>query len=66
MPGIARKLEEIDQAMGSVATQEDLADFLGVPENALKVNGLVEDIRDALMDYQVCSPKRLALIVANI
>jgi len=39
--------------MGSVATQEDLAIFLGVPENAQKVNGLVEDIRDALMDYQV-------------
>jgi len=43
--------------MGSVATQEDLAVFLGVPDNALKVNGLVEDIRGALMDYQVCSPK---------
>jgi len=39
--------------MGSVATQEDLASFLGAPENAQKVNGLVEDIRDALMDYQV-------------
>jgi len=39
--------------MGPVATQEDLGLFLGVPENARKVNGLVEDIRDALMDYQV-------------
>jgi len=39
--------------MGSVATQEGLARFLGIPKNAQKVNGLVEDIRDALMDYQV-------------
>jgi len=52
--------------MGSVATREDLALFLGIPENALKVNGLVEDIRDALMDYQVCSPKRLALVIVDI
>jgi len=46
-------LEEIGQTMGSVATQEGLARFLGVPKNAQEVNGLVEDIRDALMDYQV-------------
>jgi len=39
--------------MDPVATQEDLALFLGIPKNAQKVNGLVEDIRDALMDYQV-------------
>jgi len=45
--------------MGSVATQEDLAPFLGIPKNVQKVNGLVEDIRDALMDYQVWSPKDL-------
>ena len=56
---MARKLEEIGQAMGSVATQEDLAPFLGIPKNVQKVNGLVEDIRDALMDYQVWSPKDL-------
>ena len=59
-------MEEIGQAMGSVATREDLALFLGIPENAQKVNGLVEDIRDALMDYQVWSSKRLAPIIANM
>jgi len=52
--------------MGSVAAQEGLTRFLGIPENAQKVNGLVEDIRDALMDYQVWFPKRLALAVADI
>jgi len=59
MPWITRKLEEIGQAIGLVATQEDLALFLGIPENALKVNDLVEDVRDALMNYQVWSPRSL-------
>jgi len=66
MLGIVRKLEEIGQAMGSVATRNDLALFFGIPENARKLNDLVEDIRDALMEYQVRSPKRLALVAANM
>jgi hypothetical protein len=28
--------------------------FLANTENAQMINGLVEDIREALMDYQVC------------
>jgi len=36
-----------------MATQEDLALFLRNPGNAQKLNGLVQDIRDALIDYQV-------------
>jgi len=52
--------------MGSVATQEGLARFLGIPKNAQEVNGLVEDVRDALVDYQVWLSKRLVLIVADI
>jgi len=42
--------------MDSITTQKDLAPFLNEPENAQKVNGLVQDIRYALMNYQVCSP----------
>ena len=52
--------------MGSVATRKDLMDFLKNPENAWNLNGLVEDIRYALIDYQVCIPKRLALPVPDI
>jgi len=52
--------------MGSVVTKEGLALFLRIPKNAQEVNGLVEDTRDALMDYQVWFPKRLALVVADI
>ena len=43
--GITRKLEEVGQTIGSITAQEDLAGFLNNPENARKLNGLVEDIR---------------------
>ena len=57
--GASRKLKEIGKAMNSITTQEDLADFLKVPGNAQGLNSLVEDIRYALIDYQVCILKRL-------
>ena len=53
----SRKLKEIEQSMDSITTQEDLTLFLNDPENAQRLNGLVEDIRYALMEYQVCAPK---------
>jgi len=52
--------------MVSMTTQKDLALFLKNPKNARKLNGLVQDIRHALMDYQVCPTKWLALAVLNI
>jgi len=58
---IARKLKDISQAMDLMTTRKDLAPFLKNPENAYKANGQVEDIRSALMDYQVCSQKNLLL-----
>ena len=57
MHGVARKLEEIGQAMHPMTARSDLADFLDSPENAQKFNGLVEDIRHALIDYHVCAPE---------
>ena len=56
--GVARKLKEVDQVMGSMTSQNNLVDFLDDPENAQRVNSLVEDIHYALMDYQVCAPKK--------
>ena len=64
--GDSRKLEEIGKAMNSMKTQEDLADFLKDPENAQRLNSLVEDIRYALIDYQVRIPKRLTTNLSNI
>ena len=54
---IARKLEEAGQAMDSIATLNDLPNFLNDPENAQKLNGLVDDIRHALIEYRVSTPK---------
>ena len=54
------------QVMDAMMTQENLAHFLSVPENAQRVNSLVEDVRYALMEYQVCAPERLNSIVSNI
>ena len=55
--GLCRKLEEIGRDMVSMTTQEGFSRFLDNPENAQGVNRLVEDIRYALVDYQVCTPK---------
>jgi len=52
--------------MGSMTAQRDLIHFLGNPENVQKFDGLVEDIHDALMGYQVCTPKQLTFAISNI
>ena len=62
---VTRKLKVIDQALDSITTQNDLAKFLTNTENAQKLDGLVVDICDALMGYQVCTPKLLPLIASN-
>ena len=64
--GVSRKLKVASQAMDSMMAREDLVDFLNNPENSLRLNGLVEDVRCALMDYQVCTSKRLTLTVSDI
>ena len=43
--------------MDSIKTQSDLPGFLNDPENAQRLNTLVEDIRYAFTDYQVCTSK---------
>ena len=61
---ITRKLEEVHQDLTLLAEQERAKGFFYNVENADKLGGLVEDIRDAMMEYQVrmqnCSfPPRL-------
>ena len=65
LTGIARKLKEVGRALDSITTRWDLARFLNKTENAQKLNGLVEDIRDALMAYQVCTSKPHVHITSN-
>lgn len=49
-----------------MTAENDLTHFLKNPENALEFNGLVEDIRGALMDYQVCALESFVFTVPNI
>jgi len=51
--GIIRKLEGVRQALDPMATQNDIVQFLSNAENAQKLNDLVDDIREAVIDYQV-------------
>jgi len=46
--------------------QKDIAQFLNNTENAQKLNDLVDDIREAVMDYQVRIPKAPAPVMPNI
>ena len=62
---ITRKLKEVNQALDSITTQNDLAQFLSNSKNAQELNGLVEDIHDAFIGYQVCAPKLLTCIPPN-
>jgi len=52
--------------MESLTIQDNLVDFLNDPENAQRVDDLVEDISYALMDYQVCTATQNHLIIPNI
>jgi hypothetical protein len=55
--GILRKLEDVSKALDQMTTQKDVAQFLSNTENAQKLNELVDDIREAMVAYQVCTPK---------
>jgi hypothetical protein len=49
-----------------MATQRDIVQFLNNTDNAQKLNGLVDDIREAVIDYQVRISEGLALIMSNV
>ena len=50
---ISRKLEEIHRELDLLAGQGKTSGFLANAETAQKISGLVEDIREVMMDYQV-------------
>ena len=50
---ISRKLEEIHQELDLLVGQGKAVGFLANAETAQKISGLVEDIREVMMDYQV-------------
>lgn len=50
-------LEDICQDLTLLAEQGKVVGFLANTRNAQRINGLVEDIHEAMVDYQVCVSK---------
>jgi len=52
--GIGRQLQDVRQDLALLGEQGKVKGFFNNVKNADKLSGLVEDIRDAMIDYQVC------------
>ena len=52
---IYRKLQDIRRGLAPLEEQGEAEGFFNNTENAGKLVGLVEAIRDAIMEYQVCA-----------
>ena len=50
-----RKLGSIHRELALLGEQGKSKGFFNNVENSGKLGGLVEDVRDAIMDYQVCA-----------
>ena len=62
---IVKKLEDVRQTLDVIAAQTNVSQFLDNAENAQKLNDLMDDICEAMMDYQVRISKELALVPSN-
>jgi len=51
---IGRKLQDIRQDLALLEEQGKVEGFFSSIKNADKIGGMVEDIRGAMIDYQVC------------
>ena len=54
LQAIGRKLDDVLEELKLLKKQGKVEGFFTNAENADKLAGLVEDVRDAVMDYQVC------------
>ena len=52
--GTARSLEDICRGLARLEEQGKVEGFFNNVENADKLSGAVEDIRDAVIEYQAC------------
>ena len=64
--GAVRKLENIHQELKPLEKQAWAEGFFNNIKNADKLGGLVEDIRDAVMHYQVCNWNELVTFMPDI
>ena len=63
---IGRKLEDIRQDLALLGEQGKAKGFFNNVENAEKLGGLIEDVRDAVMDYQVCASNNVPSSPSNL
>ena len=47
-------MENVRQDLALLEAQGNIEGFFSNTENADKLSGLLEDIRDAMLEYQVC------------
>jgi len=57
-------LEDVCKSLVPMAAQKDIAQFLNNAENAQKLNDLVDDIHEAVIEYQVCTPNFPFILIA--
>ena len=62
---IDRKLQNILQGLELLAKDGNVEGFLNNPKNAEKLGGLVGDICDAVMDYQVCGQSEPIMLISD-
>ena len=53
--GTRRKLHHVLRDLAPLEKQGEVEGFFNNNENAAQLGGLIEDIRDVMMDYQVCA-----------
>ena len=63
---IARKLDGTCQSLTLPSEQGNVLEFLTNAENAQRINGLVDDIYEALMAYQVCMTNYLSCAMSDV
>jgi len=62
---IGRKLQKILQELELLTKQGGAGGFLNNPKNAERLRGLVGDVGDAVMDYQVCGQSEPIMLMPD-
>ena len=63
---IVRKLDNILQELDPLAEQGNIEGFFNNAKNADKLTSLVDGIREAVMDYQVCNWNQFIVLASDI
>jgi hypothetical protein len=59
---MTRKLDGVRESLAELEEQGKVTGFLNNVENADKLGGLLWDIRDAMIEYQVCAQSNCLML----